>query len=293
MSALVRLRPAPDEVEDALAALWSLGPGAVEERDGELLAGFGDEVAARVAAAALAARWAVSVEPTPDPADWRDRWRAFAAPVVVGRVTVVPAWLDGSDPHVPTAAGSAAERRAGDVVVRLDPGEAFGSGSHPTTRLALAALPRAVRPGASVLDLGSGSGVLAVAAAVLGAGRAVAVDIDPEARRATAENAARNGVTVEVIDLADVQAAPGGDDAAAGPPFDVVVANIGAGALVDLASTVAPLGRRLLLTGILAGAADRVRAAYPDHYGEAVDEEDGWVLLDLTTVRRHGNPGPA
>ena len=118
-------------------------------------------------------------------------------------------------------------------MVLIDPGRAFGSGSHPSTLLALAALEALVLPGSTVLDVGCGSGVLAVAAARLGAGRVVAIDIDPAAHEATLDNAARNGVAVEV------SATPLGEVAGR---FDVVVANLLAPTLVELA---APLGERV------------------------------------------------
>jgi ribosomal protein L11 methyltransferase len=191
-----------------------------------------------------------------------DAWRAFARPVVVGAVRLQPAWL----PH---------EQAPDEVVVRLDPGRAFGSGSHASTRLALEALVAWLPPGGRVLDVGCGSGVLAVAAALLGAGAVRAVDIDPEAIAATAANAERNGVRVDASlgsagDLAD--------------RFDLVVANISAGALIDDASAVlacvAP-GGHLVLAGLLADRADDVAAAYTGATQVERRHEDGWLALVL------------
>jgi ribosomal protein L11 methyltransferase len=131
---------------------------------------------------------------------------------------VVPAWLE-----TPSWVGPE------DVVLAIDPGRAFGSGAHPTTRMCLAELERLVEPESAVADIGCGSGVLAVAAAAQGAALVVAVDIDPEAVRATAENAARNQVGGRIC-CSDTEAGdlePGA--------YDVVVANIAAGTLVALA----------------------------------------------------------
>jgi ribosomal protein L11 methyltransferase len=135
---------------------------------------------------------------------------------------------------------------------------AFGTGTHPTTALCLAAISEAVtaRPGLSVLDVGTGSGLLAIAARKLGAGRTVAVDVDPVAVRVAGENAARNGVALEL------SGAPAGEVRGA---FDLVVANILANTLVELApaldARLAP-GGTLVLSGILAPQADEVRAAH-------------------------------
>ena len=176
--AVVRVEAA--EAELAADALWCRGATAIEERNGpagavELVA----EVAALDSLDDLP--WPVEVIEVDD--SWWDGWRPFARAVRAGAHLVVqPPWA----PRL-TA-------RHGDVVLLIDPGRAFGSGSHPSTLLALAALEPLVGPGSTVLDVGCGSGVLAVAAARLGAGRVVAIDIDPAAHAATLDNAARNGV---------------------------------------------------------------------------------------------------
>lgn len=251
---VLRIRPGTD-AELVLDIVWSGTPIGLEERGDELLVGYDDPAGAETTLRELAGRWPASIEAVPDPSGWRDTWRDFAEPVTVGRVTLVPAWL----PIL-----------LGDVVIELDPGQAFGSGSHPTTRLAVAALERAVRPGSSVLDLGCGSGVLAIVAARLGASTVLGVDTDPAAHEATAANAARNGVHVELLGSLDEA-----------PPVDVVVANIGAGTLIDLAPVVAPLAPLLLLTGILAGREAEVAAAYAGFHDVQITVDDGWVLLHL------------
>jgi ribosomal protein L11 methyltransferase len=171
------------------------------------------------------------------------------------------------------------------VEVVLDPGMAFGTGSHPTTSLCLAALSDllAARPGASVLDVGTGSGLLAIAARKLGAGRVAANDNDPVAVEVARENAARNGAAVELT---------GAPPAAIPGTFDLVVANILANVLVALAPALAAKlapGGVLLLSGILAPQEEEVRSAHlaagltPLPGGDRRDGE--WSLVAL---RREG-----
>lgn len=159
------------------------------------------------------------------------------------------------------------------VNVVLDPGVAFGTGSHPTTRLCLAWLRERVRPGCTVLDYGCGSGILAIAAARLGAARVTGVDIDPQALRASARNAAQNGVHASFVHV----------DQFPEERFDIVVANILANPLRLLAPALTVRTQRdgvIALAGILAGQAADVCAAYARWLDLAAwREEDGWVLL--------------
>ena len=164
--------------------------------------------------------------------DWATGWRQHFAPTRIGRRLVIkPTW----EPFAP---------EPGDLIIELDPGMAFGTGTHPTTRLCLEALEKLGHPG-EVLDVGTGSGILAMAAARLGARRVVGTDIDPDAVEVARENCAMNGVTVELVTtpLAEI---PG--------RFDVVLANILAEDLVrmaaDLTAKVAHDGF-LILSGIL------------------------------------------
>ena len=274
----IELDVAAGDAELAADRLWAAGATAVEERDGgapgrrALIAGIPAGTVDTVLGA-LDPAWRPRVVEVDDGA-WADAWRDYAGPVRVGRrLVVVPAWIDA----VPDESG------ADMVTVRLDPGRAFGSGTHATTQLALAALEGLVGGGAAtVLDVGSGSGVLAVAAALLGAQRVVAVDTDPEAVRATAENAARNGVggTVEGR-LGHLAEAVPEDDSGR---FDVVVVNIGAAAIIEAAavmqSRLAP-GGHLVLTGFLAPATPRVRAAFGDLDPVAEAGDGEWRLLTL------------
>jgi ribosomal protein L11 methyltransferase len=243
------------QAEERSADLFDLGASGVEIRDGEgtpmpgvavpppgrafVVAWFQERPDAAAAQGALGGELAE----VPDE-DWGEGWKKDFRPIDVGRVRVRPSWIDEPTP-------------AGKVEVVLDPGMAFGTGSHGTTSLCLAALSDvlAERPGASVLDVGTGSGLLAIAARKLGAGRVAANDNDPVAVDVARENAARNGATVELTAL-PVERIPG--------TFDVVVANILANVLVELApalcAKVAP-GGVLLLSGILTPQEDEVRRA--------------------------------
>ena len=249
-----------DDADLAALALWDAGAVAVAEERGALVAGFADDDAVRLASTRLGAAWPVRVVEVGEA--WRDAWRAHAGPVRVGPLVVRPVGVAHDD------------RRPGDVVVDLEPGRVFGDGAHPTTRMALAEVVARVAPGGSVLDVGCGSGVLAVAAARLGAGRVVAVDVDPDAVAVTLANAARNGVAVEVS-CTPVAEVPG--------RFDLVVANLGGAAVVaDLAPALAARTAGVLVVGgLLAGGEER---AVPDVAGlraVARREEDGWRTLVL------------
>ncbi len=156
----------------------------------------------------------------------------------------------------------------------LDPGLAFGTGSHPTTRLCLQWLEARVRGGESVLDYGCGSGILAIAAAKFGASDVIGIDIDPDAVRAAGENAAANAVAVRFT----------GTDAPPPPPADLVVANILASPLKVLAPLLATQtrpGGRLVLAGLLDAQSDAVAAAYQPWFDMRVfDRADGWTALE-------------
>ncbi|RIL12570.1 50S ribosomal protein L11 methyltransferase [bacterium] len=210
-------------------------------------------------------------------ADWAEAWKAHFTPLhLPGGFVVVPAWID------PAEAGA----RPGEHVVRLDPGMAFGTGLHPTTQLCLAALADHVRPGARVLDAGTGSGILAIAAARLGAAYVRGVDIDARAIDSARANAALNGVAIDFD-------AGGVTPPAASAPFDVVVANILAPTVVALATVLAAHlrpGGVLIASGILAEQADGVAAAMqaagcgPPARRAAGD----WVALVARRAAAHG-----
>jgi ribosomal protein L11 methyltransferase len=188
--------------------------------------------------------------------DWVRASQAQFEPVAIGeRLWIGPSW------HEP---------QAGRIAVRVDPGLAFGTGSHPSTKLVLCYLEETIRGGERVLDYGCGSGILAIAAAKLGAAHIDAVDLDPQAVATTQANAAANGVTLRAM-LPDAPAAA---------HYDVVVANILAQPLIVLAPFLAQCGRRIALSGILEAQAEEVARAYEPWLDMKVGKrEEGWALL--------------
>jgi ribosomal protein L11 methyltransferase len=204
---------------------------------------------------------AVAIEHVADRA-WEREWLKDFHPMRFGqRLWVCPA---GQRPEDPAA-----------VRLELDPGLAFGTGTHPTTALCLEWLDASIRGGERVLDYGCGSGILALAALRLGAGHATAFDIDSQALSATHENATKNGLAQRI------RIAGQADDAGSG--FDIAVANILSGPLIALAPGLAPRvrgGGALLLAGLLAAQAGEVAKAYRPWFdiGPAAERE-GWILL--------------
>ena len=193
--------------------------------------------------------------------DWVRLTQSQFEPIRINeRLWIVPSWHEAPDPQA--------------INLELDPGLAFGTGSHPTTRLCLEWLCSHVQAGASVLDYGCGSGILAIAAAKLGGARVVGVDIDDNALAAAAGNAGRNHATVQLahsrhpLDMS----------------FDIVVANI----LTNPLCVLAPLlterarpGALIALSGILSAQAEQVRQAYRPAFDLTVwAEREGWILLE-------------
>ena len=208
--------------------------------------------------------------------DWERAWMDQYEPLQFGQRTWIVPW----NAELPAAAAEQGEEAA---VIRLDPGLAFGSGTHPTTALCLEWLDSLADDGAlqgrEVLDFGCGSGILALAALKLGAARAVGVDNDPQAIIATADNAQRNGVAIDVYLPQDEPAAT----------YPIVVANILASALIELSpvigARVAP-GGVLAMSGILHGQEGEVIAAYADRFDDLrADQQDDWMRV---TGRRRG-----
>jgi ribosomal protein L11 methyltransferase len=178
---------------------------------------------------------------------------------VSARLWIVPSWHEAPDPAA--------------LVLVLDPGMAFGTGSHPTTRLCLEWLERVVIPDTSILDYGCGSGILAIAAAKLGASKVLGVDIDPQAVSAAKNNAERNNVSAQFDD----------SSRALRGQFDIVVANILANPLKALAPAITAHvrpGGRLALSGILAEQAEELIAIYAPYILLSIaDSREGWICL--------------
>jgi ribosomal protein L11 methyltransferase len=198
--------------------------------------------------------------------DWVRLTQAQFEPIPIGkRLIITPSW------HATTSADR--------LEVVLDPGLAFGTGSHPTTHLCLQWLEREMPVGATVIDYGCGSGILAIAAARLGAGRVVGVDIDPQALAAARDNAQRNRVSLTVYATSD----PRPD------PADVVVANILSSPLKLLAPVLIDLvrpGGHLVLSGVLQRQIDEVTEAYSPRMSLSVfGLEQGWACLVGTKPR--------
>ena len=192
--------------------------------------------------------------------DWVRRTQAQFGPLrIADGLWVIPSWCEPVDPQA--------------INLELDPGLAFGTGSHPTTRLCLRWLAANLAPGQSVLDYGCGSGILAIAAAKLGAAAVAGTDVDPQAIEASRANAARNGVRARFV-------LP---DALAPDPVDVVVANILANPLRLLAPVLAARvrhGGAIVLSGILEDQVAAVRGAYRRWFKLAAwGTDDGWVAL--------------
>lgn len=192
--------------------------------------------------------------------DWVALTQSQFDPIEIGQcLRITPSW------HAPA--------QDGRIDIVLDPGLAFGTGSHPTTRLCLQWLEQRSLAGQRVIDYGCGSGILAIAAARLGAGEVTGVDIDPQALRSSRDNAARNQVHIEVQ----------GVDAPAPAPADIVIANILSSPLKLLAPVLTGLvrpGGWLVLSGVLERQIDEVCFAYaPFLKMSAVDRHDGWACL--------------
>jgi ribosomal protein L11 methyltransferase len=224
-------------------------------------------VAEAAAATGLAAVPSFSTRPVAD-ADWVRLTQSQFEPIHIGaNIWVVPSWHEAPDPN--------------GLILELDPGLAFGTGSHPTTRLCMEWLEAHPAPGKTVLDYGCGSGILAMVAKKLGALDVAGVDIDPQAIESARANAERNHCQIDYY-LPDAFAVSPKAQHASGK-FDIVVANILSSPLKLMApmlsGRVAP-GGSLILSGVLARQAEEVAAAYAPFIKLGVwAEQDGWVAL--------------
>ncbi len=264
LSVSVEDADADTQAEQALFGEPGMPPPRAGWQHSTLKALFAEEAQATEAATLLLAQdWAAGVQVQAISAvaeqDWVRLTQSQFAPVpITDTFWIVPTW------HEPPAAAQ--------KVIRLDPGLAFGTGTHPTTRMCLRWIARHAAPWPRVLDYGCGSGILAIGAALHGAHEIDAVDIDPAAVEATRANAQANGVVLSA----------GLPEAARGE-YPLVLANILATPLKLLAplltAHVAP-GGHLVLAGILQRQADELKAAYAPGLALAVsDQEDGWVLM--------------
>lgn len=198
--------------------------------------------------------------------DWEREWIKNYHPIRCGdRLWICPSWKEPPEPQATN--------------LLLDPGLAFGTGTHPTTFLCLNWLDGLCLQGQNIIDFGCGSGILAIAALLLDAEQATCVDIDPQALLATADNAQRNSITPDRVKTFLPDGAPD-------TPADIVLANILAGPLTELAPLLAKLtksGGKLCLSGIIESQADIVMASYQPWFDfEPVANKDEWVRLVAT-----------
>lgn len=278
----VSVTTTPDAGEAVSHILIEAGAeGVVEAGPAVRVAYFpsGDDVEARLARiqSDVAALASFGLDPGPASVErrvvaeesWADAWKQYFRPLPIGeRLVVRPTWCE----YTPASS---------ELVIDLDPGMAFGTGTHPTTRLCTAALERTVRAGMRVIDIGTGSGILSIAALLLGAGTAIACDTDPLAVGVAQENAALNGVgdRIEVVQ--------GSWDRLieSGVKGEIVVANIIASVIEELipqADALLVAGGRLIVSGIVAFRKPGVVSTLARHGWTLVnaEEDDQWVLLE-------------
>jgi ribosomal protein L11 methyltransferase len=263
-----------EEVEEVSYLLWELGALGVEERDSTtlnkpadggvlLVASFESDEAGQAAIDELGRSGASLEHVIGD--DWRDAYKKYFKVTPLGeRLVIRPSW----EPY---------ESKPHEVVVTVDPGRAFGTGTHESTRLLMQALDKHVRGGERVLDVGCGTGILAICALKLGAKDALCIDVDPDAVAVTLENAGFNDVAAQVV----AQTTPVEDVT---EQYPLVLANIQATVLVPLAAPIAARvapGGLLFMSGILIGQEDEVLAAYPGFTLVDSPKEGEWIALLL------------
>lgn len=281
---MIRLavRVAREDAPAALEELLTFSPAGVEERDGAddtieyVLYGAAGELPTLPTLQASVGDALVEVSTSEIADDWATRWRSFHRPVeIAGSLYVRPPWHEAPPAH------------RGLIDIAIDPGQAFGTGSHATTRLCLELLVELAAAGAAagpLLDLGSGSGVLAIAAAKLGFTPVLALDHEEESVLAARENAQANGVTLDVR-RADLTR----DELPAAP---VIVANLLRPLLLELAQRMLEPPRVLIASGLLIEQADEVADAFRTRHGlrERDRREQGeWsaLLLERAPVRAY------
>ena len=199
--------------------------------------------------------------------DWAESWKQYYKPIPLGRVTVVPAW-------------EKYEAKEGEIIVRMDPGMAFGTGTHETTRLVMRIMQDELRGGERVLDVGTGSGILSICASKLGALSCNAYDIDPVAVKVAQENAKDDGCDNITVGVSDLLA---GVDLSGGK-YDFCVANIVADIIIRMMPDISSYlkkGAPLILSGIIAPRADEVREAVRAAGFEIIreEQENDWLAI--------------
>jgi len=252
------------------AALVDCEATAVDERSSDDWRVFFSTAAERDrAAAALQTEFpdlTITSADVPDE-NWAARSQESLRAVRVGGMVVAPPWDVPADPR-------------DDVIIVIQPSMGFGTGHHATTRLCLAALQRLDLKGRSVLDVGTGSGVLAIAASLLGAGRSLGIDDDADAIAAAQDNLELNPHAEVSLRVADLRSADVG-------PTDVVIANLTGGLLISAALTLQDFVARegsLVLSGLMTGEERDVLFAFPAWGVRHRSEEDEWVCITLSTV---------
>lgn len=199
--------------------------------------------------------------------DWANSWKAYYKPIKIGKkLVIVPAW-------------EKYEPAEGELIVRMDPGMAFGTGTHETTRLVIQMLENYTKPGCRMLDVGTGSGILAICASRLGAGECKAYDIDPMAVRVANENIKDSGLTNITCEVSDLL--KGADKS---KPYDLICANIVADIIIRMTPDVGAFMHEntvLLASGIIAERADDVISCFEAHGFRIVEQltDNGWCGL--------------
>ncbi len=269
---MIRLavRAAAKDAEPVLAALLELAPSGVEQVDSEhevefAVYGSPGEIPELPEGPAVVGGVEVSISGTEVPDDWAECWKRFHIPILVGgRLYVRPPWEE-------------APVRPGVIDIVIDPGRAFGTGAHATTRLCLELLLELSDDDwrGPLCDLGCGSGVLAIAAAKLGYGPIEAVDSDRLAGEATEVNARDNGVVLDVVRRANLR-----EEAA--PRAEVITANLMRPLLLRVAELIEHRPRALVMSGLLDHEADEVAAAFAPLVERRRVSHQGWTALLLT-----------
>ena len=266
-----------------LAIVDDYSPTAVDERGPAMRVFFAAAGPRDAAHTALAAAGVTVERIEVDDEDWARRSQENLAPITVGRITVYPTQSRATSHQAPAFARSSDTRASAGqaaIAIVIPPSMGFGTGHHATTRLCLGALQTIDLSHAFVLDVGTGSGVLAIAASRLGAARAAGIDSDPDAVRSARESLALNPDARGVeLDVSNLMTAPL-------PRADVVTANLTGALLVRaagrLVESVRP-GGTLIVSGLLAEERETVRAAFAPLPIAAETQEDGWVCLTFRT----------